>query len=72
MIGEYDTGMNVFKALVCTLMIGVVLYQLAFGKLLDRGWGILTTRDERPRLYWSLLTLQAVIVTAVVYLILRD
>jgi hypothetical protein len=53
-------------------MIGVVLYQLASGKLLDRGWTTLTTREERPRFYWSLITLQAVIVAGLVYMILRD
>ena len=71
-IGEYHTGMKVFETLVCTILIGVVLYQLATGKLLDRGWTTVTTREERPRFYWSLLTLQAVIVAAVVYAILRD
>jgi hypothetical protein len=72
MIGEYDTRVKVFETLVCTLMIGVVLYQLASGKLLDRGWTTLTTREERPRFYWSLITLQAVIVAGLVYMILRD
>jgi heme O synthase-like polyprenyltransferase len=63
---------NVFNALICTLMIGVVLYQLASGKLLDKGWAVRTTREKRPLFYWSLLTLQAVIVAAVVFMILRD
>ena len=69
-IGEYNAAMKIFVVLFCTLMIGLVLYQLATGKLLDRGWTVWTTRQERPLLYWTLVALQAALVAGLVYMAL--
>jgi hypothetical protein len=63
--------MKIFSVLFCTLMIGIVLYQLASGKLLDRGWTVWTTRQERPLLYWTLVALQAALVAGLVYMTLH-
>jgi hypothetical protein len=63
--------MKIFTVLFCTLMIGSVLYQLVFGKLLDKGWKVWTTRQERPALYWTTLAIQAVLVAGFVYMILH-
>ena len=64
--------MKIFSVIFCTLMIGLVLYQLLFGKLLDRGWTVWTNRQERPTLYWTFVLFQAGMVAGLVYMILHD
>ena len=64
--------MKIFDVLLCTLMTGVVLYQLASGRLLDRGWAVRTTREERPHFYWTLIAIQGALVAGLVYMILHD
>jgi hypothetical protein len=37
----------------------IIVWQLATGKLLSRSWGIWTTRDENPRLFWGIIAVQS-------------
>jgi amino acid permease len=54
------------------LLLGVVLYQLISGRLLDRSWKTFATRSERPRLYWSVLSIETAATLTMAYMILHD
>lgn len=64
--------MKIFTVLICTTMIGLVVYQLAFGKLLDRAWKVRATRQERPLLYWVSLAFQVAVTAGLVYIIFHS
>ena len=55
-----------------SILLGAVLYQLISGRLLDRSWKTFTTRNERPRLYWSAMAFETAVTLTTAYFIVRD
>ena len=55
-----------------SLMFGSVAYQVVSGKLLDRSWKTFTTRNQRPRLYWSVIAIETAFVLTTSYFVLHD
>jgi len=57
---------------VGSIFLGRLFYQLKSGKLLTKWGKTFTTRGERPRLYWSVLSMEAVLVLMVFYFVIHD
>jgi uncharacterized membrane protein YphA (DoxX/SURF4 family) len=56
-----------FGLLMVTLMLGGVLYQLVSGKLLARNGRPFSSRNERPAMYWTAISLETVGALAILY-----
>jgi hypothetical protein len=50
-----------------SLLAVLVLYQSLSGHLLNQSWGIWLTRRERPRAYWLILSIEAVVAFSSIY-----
>ena len=61
----------IFRVLIPLVMGGILIYQGLTGRLLNRGWRIWTTLEERPQLYWTVLIIQAAIFVFAAYLAIR-
>jgi hypothetical protein len=57
--------------LMVILMLGGVLYQLVSGKLLGRNWRPFSSRNERPAMYWTAVSLETVGALAILYGVLH-
>jgi len=45
-----------------------VIYQLVSGKLLTVFWRVWVVRRERPRMYWTILVIEATVVLLCLYI----
>jgi len=50
------------------LLLGIVLYQLFMGRLLNLKWGVWVTRKERPGIYWTVLVIEATVSILGIYI----
>jgi hypothetical protein len=51
-----------FAAVVIAAMVGIVVYQIISGEVLDRSWKVWATRDEQPGRYWLGIAFQLLLV----------
>jgi hypothetical protein len=58
-----DAGLLLFTACLAVLLV----YELASGNLLGLRWNVWTTRQKRPRLYWSVVGIKAAYILFVAY-----
>jgi hypothetical protein len=49
------------------LMLGIVVYQLFRGQLLNLRWGVWVARRERPGMYWTVLMIEAAVCLLGIY-----
>lgn len=54
--------------LAFVLLLGIVLYQLFTGRLLNLKWGAWATRKERPGTYWTVLVIEATVCIVGIYI----
>jgi hypothetical protein len=57
-----------YPVVAFSLALLLVLYQLFAGNLLNLKWGVWVSRKERPRLYWTILAIEAAFCALGIYM----
>ena len=60
-------GRGGYPWVAAIIMLLIVSYQLMSGKLVGLRWETWVTRKDHPRKYWTLLTVEAVVVLAFLF-----
>lgn len=53
---------DLFSSLIVFILTTTWGWQIVTGKLLDRGGHVWTTRQARPRFFWTMIAIQSLVV----------